>query len=128
MCILFFFFYSLSDRFLRWGMAMVFAVNEMNDNPMLLPNVTLKYAVHDVCFYIPRETKTALKILGPNFITTGIDGSGPQALIGAIRENSVFSFLPEVNCPSRHMMIKIIYNSINAESNVHALGLWFEIE
>ena len=78
-------------------MAMVFAINEVNDNPMLLTNVTLKYAIHQFCSYKPYKMKTALKILGPNFTTTGIDDSGPRALIGAIRENSVYSFLPEVN-------------------------------
>ena len=77
-------------------MAMVFAVNEVNDNPMLLPNVTLKYAQRDQCFKFNREMETALKILGPNFISTGIDDSGPRALIGTIRVNSVYSFLPEV--------------------------------
>ena len=87
---------SLSDRFLQWVMAMVFSINEVNDNPMLLPNVTLKYTIHDFCFYNRQEIRTVLKILGPNFTTTGIDDGGPQALIGTIREYSVYSFLPEV--------------------------------
>ena len=77
-------------------MAMVFAINQVNDDPMLLPNVTLRYAIHDFCVSERKLIKVALNILGPKFTTTGIDDSGPRALIGTIVEHSVYSFLPEV--------------------------------
>ena len=77
-------------------MAMVFAINQVNDDPMLLPNVTLRYAIHDFCVSERKLIKVALNILGPKFTTTGIDDSGPRALIGTIVDHSVYSFLPEV--------------------------------
>ena len=77
-------------------MAMVFSVGEVNKTPLLLPIATLRYAIYDFCYSGRQETRTALQILGPNFVTTGIDECGPHALIGAIREYSVYSFLPEV--------------------------------
>ena len=77
-------------------MAMVFAINQVNDDPMLLPNVTLRYAIHDFCVSYRKLIKVALNILGPKFTSTGIDDSGPRALIGTIVELSVNSFRPEV--------------------------------
>ncbi|XP_038671349.1 vomeronasal type-2 receptor 1-like [Scyliorhinus canicula] len=56
-----------NDRFnirtYRWMQGMIFAVDEINNNPALLPNITLGYAIYDTCYNIPTAIKDAFAII-----------------------------------------------------------------
>ncbi|KAG2468657.1 CASR protein, partial [Polypterus senegalus] len=51
---------KFSLRSYRWLQAMVFAIKEINENPLLLPNITLGFAIYDSCDVIPRGLEGAL--------------------------------------------------------------------
>uniref|UniRef100_A0A8C4QHD0 Receptor ligand binding region domain-containing protein n=1 Tax=Eptatretus burgeri TaxID=7764 RepID=A0A8C4QHD0_EPTBU len=48
---------------LQWAITMVFAIQEINHNETLLPNITLGYDIRDSCFAIPKIIETGLKWL-----------------------------------------------------------------
>ncbi|XP_078524813.1 extracellular calcium-sensing receptor-like [Lissotriton helveticus] len=70
----------------QWVQAMVFAIEEINDNSELLPNITLGFQIYDSCTVLQRALKGALWILSglgepaPNYwCRTGLP---PAAVIG----------------------------------------------
>ncbi|XP_064408867.1 extracellular calcium-sensing receptor-like [Latimeria chalumnae] len=52
-------------RYYRWVQSMIFAIEEINQNPNLLPNITLGYGIYDTCFLV----STALE--GSMWLITG---------------------------------------------------------
>ncbi|XP_078524816.1 extracellular calcium-sensing receptor-like [Lissotriton helveticus] len=52
----------VSDNY-QWLQAMVFAIEEINKNPNLLPNITLGFWIHDSCMILERALKGALWML-----------------------------------------------------------------
>ncbi|XP_072003849.1 vomeronasal type-2 receptor 26-like [Engystomops pustulosus] len=63
-------------RFYRYVMAFIFAIDEINKNPDILPNMTLGYHVYDSCNNVNKAIDSALQILSgpgdqiPNFCST----------------------------------------------------------
>ncbi|KAE8628258.1 hypothetical protein XENTR_v10007428 [Xenopus tropicalis] len=50
-------------RFIRHLTGFLFAVNEINKNPDLLPNITLGFQIHDTCYGEDLSMESALRIL-----------------------------------------------------------------
>ncbi|CAL8373975.1 unnamed protein product [Gadus morhua 'NCC'] len=54
---------GFDDRAFRWMMTMIFAVEEINRNPALLPGVTLGYHIMDSCDHIHTSLNALLSLL-----------------------------------------------------------------
>ncbi|KAJ1080425.1 hypothetical protein NDU88_000630 [Pleurodeles waltl] len=53
-------------EYYRWLQAMVFATEEINQNPHILPNISLGYRIYDSCTILQRSLEGTLQILtGP---------------------------------------------------------------
>uniref|UniRef100_A0A8C4Q5Z2 G-protein coupled receptors family 3 profile domain-containing protein n=1 Tax=Eptatretus burgeri TaxID=7764 RepID=A0A8C4Q5Z2_EPTBU len=52
-------------RAFRWAIAVMFAVNEINHNDDLLPNITLGYFIGDSCFGVPQTVQASLHFMDP---------------------------------------------------------------
>ncbi|XP_078059573.1 extracellular calcium-sensing receptor-like [Mustelus asterias] len=62
---------EFSQTGLRWALTMVFAIEEINGNPDLLPNITLGYKIFDSCDSPSEGLKGAFKLLnGKDRITS----------------------------------------------------------
>ncbi|XP_043942658.1 extracellular calcium-sensing receptor-like [Protopterus annectens] len=86
----------------RFFVAVMFAVNEINRNRHLLPNVTLGYTVYDSCFLEARALEVTMKLL------------------------SGVSFVPNYHCGGHSMPFVIIGDSPSTSSLVMArlLGIY----
>lgn len=56
-------FFRLNLRALRWSQAMIFFIDEINRNPVLLPNITLGYRIYDTCWTVALSARTALSVV-----------------------------------------------------------------
>uniref|UniRef100_UPI00398F36B2 extracellular calcium-sensing receptor-like n=1 Tax=Pristiophorus japonicus TaxID=55135 RepID=UPI00398F36B2 len=54
---------SFDLRAFRWTQIMIFAIKEINQDPTLLPNVTLGYRIHDSCASPSHALKAALTLV-----------------------------------------------------------------
>uniref|UniRef100_H3AUD6 G-protein coupled receptors family 3 profile domain-containing protein n=1 Tax=Latimeria chalumnae TaxID=7897 RepID=H3AUD6_LATCH len=52
--------YSFNFRVYRWVQAMIFAIDEINQNPNLLPNITLGFEIYDSCNMIAKALEGSL--------------------------------------------------------------------
>ncbi|XP_073485000.1 extracellular calcium-sensing receptor-like [Aquarana catesbeiana] len=58
---------SFDFRSFRWLRAMIFTVQEINNNPYLLPNTTLGYAIYDTCDNVAETVKEMFELIsGPS--------------------------------------------------------------
>uniref|UniRef100_A0A8C5MW79 G-protein coupled receptors family 3 profile domain-containing protein n=1 Tax=Leptobrachium leishanense TaxID=445787 RepID=A0A8C5MW79_9ANUR len=74
-------------RSLRWARAMMFAIDEINKDKNILPNITLGYQIFDTCFTISKSVEGTLSFLTgqnethPNFRCSA--GAPLAAVVGA---------------------------------------------
>uniref|UniRef100_A0A8C4Q2I4 G-protein coupled receptors family 3 profile domain-containing protein n=1 Tax=Eptatretus burgeri TaxID=7764 RepID=A0A8C4Q2I4_EPTBU len=52
-------------------MAMIFAIKEVNNDPMLLPNVTLGYMIYEACFNTHKAVKATVSFIGCHSFSIG---------------------------------------------------------
>uniref|UniRef100_A0A8C4TGT9 G-protein coupled receptors family 3 profile domain-containing protein n=1 Tax=Erpetoichthys calabaricus TaxID=27687 RepID=A0A8C4TGT9_ERPCA len=78
-------FFSFDPRSFRWAQTMRFAIKEINENPHLLPNITLGYKIYDSCATHVAALRATLTLLnGPENVQSEFClGSSPvKAIIG----------------------------------------------
>uniref|UniRef100_A0A8C4R0C6 G-protein coupled receptors family 3 profile domain-containing protein n=1 Tax=Eptatretus burgeri TaxID=7764 RepID=A0A8C4R0C6_EPTBU len=82
--------YRLKPIQLQWAMTMVFAIDEINKDDSLLPNITLGYFIFDSCFSITKLMEYVLTEIRKNIETSDInEESYSPAIVGPF--NSEFS-------------------------------------
>uniref|UniRef100_A0A3Q1G9L2 Extracellular calcium-sensing receptor-like n=1 Tax=Acanthochromis polyacanthus TaxID=80966 RepID=A0A3Q1G9L2_9TELE len=94
--------YIVDSRELRFSRAMIFAIEEINNSPELLPGITLGYQIYDSCASVPGTIKVAFQL------TNGLD----------------VVFHPSDNCSQSGMVLAIIGDSGSTLSiSISRLGL-----
>ena len=64
-------------------MAMIFAIEEVNNNHLLLPNVTLGYMIYDACFNTHKAVKATVSFIGSEIAQMQENICKPRAIIGS---------------------------------------------
>uniref|UniRef100_UPI00358E5E1B extracellular calcium-sensing receptor-like isoform X2 n=1 Tax=Myxine glutinosa TaxID=7769 RepID=UPI00358E5E1B len=100
---------SFNARRLRWAVSVVFALDEINQHPTLLPNMTLGYVIFNSCFGMSRVEDAMLRFLGPpvaNEVNDAVDekcpisavlGSSGSTLSSAMNELLALQSVPQVS-------------------------------
>uniref|UniRef100_UPI00358F0633 extracellular calcium-sensing receptor-like n=1 Tax=Myxine glutinosa TaxID=7769 RepID=UPI00358F0633 len=76
---------NFDPRALRWALTMVYTIEKINQNPHILPNITLGYIIYDSCYVVPKALEASLAFVRrrawPN--AKGDDVCTPHAIIGS---------------------------------------------
>ncbi|XP_061493103.1 vomeronasal type-2 receptor 1-like isoform X2 [Rhineura floridana] len=71
----------------RWVKAMIHAINDINKDPDLLPNITLGYQIYDTCYTMSKTVENSLAFLTGQNETTPVfrcsSGAPLAAVVGA---------------------------------------------
>ncbi|KAG2462795.1 CASR protein, partial [Polypterus senegalus] len=69
----------------KWAHAMIFAIEEINQDPMLLPNITLGYRLYDNCLRLQVALRAAMNLIGGlNDSVPDNDCRGPPPVVGIV--------------------------------------------
>ncbi|XP_051580758.1 extracellular calcium-sensing receptor-like [Myxocyprinus asiaticus] len=69
--------------------AMVFAIDEINKNPSLLPNITLGYHLYDNCVTLGMAFRAAIALIsGTEESLTNLNCTGPPPVIGIVGDSN----------------------------------------
>ena len=60
--------YRFNFRGFRWLQAMIFAIDEINNSSILLPNITLGYKIFDTCNTVSKALEATLSFVAQNKI------------------------------------------------------------
>uniref|UniRef100_A0A8C4RC62 Receptor ligand binding region domain-containing protein n=1 Tax=Eptatretus burgeri TaxID=7764 RepID=A0A8C4RC62_EPTBU len=80
---------NFNSGIFRWLVAMIFAIVEVNNDPLLLPNVTLGYMIYEACFNTHKAVKATISFIGSEIAQMQENICKPRAIIGS--ESSSFS-------------------------------------
>ncbi|XP_039596727.1 extracellular calcium-sensing receptor-like [Polypterus senegalus] len=76
---------SLDFEVFQWAHAMIFAIEEINQDPMLLPNITLGYRLYDNCLRLQVALRAAMNLIGGlNDSVPDNDCRGPPPVVGIV--------------------------------------------
>ena len=64
-------------------MAMIFAIVEVNNDPLLLPNITLGYMIYEACFNTHKAVKATVSFIGSEIAQMQENICKPRAIIGS---------------------------------------------
>ncbi len=68
---------------------MAFAINEINKNPSLLPNITLGYHLYDNCVMLGMAFRAAISLVsGTEKSSSNLNCTGPPPVIGIVGDPS----------------------------------------
>ena len=62
---------------------MVFATKEVNNNPLLFPNISLGFMIYDICLNTHKAVKATVSFLGSDIIPVQENICKPRAIIGS---------------------------------------------
>jgi len=65
-------------------MAMIFAIVEVNNDPLLLPNITLGYMIYEACFNTHKAVKATVSFIGSEIAQMQENICKPRAIIGSV--------------------------------------------
>ncbi|XP_043932265.1 extracellular calcium-sensing receptor-like [Protopterus annectens] len=105
---------GFSFRAYRWVQSMVFAIEEINENPALLPNLTLGFRIYDTCLTVARTLHGTLWMLTgndvpvPNYHCHGHTPS-PSAAAAIIGDSSSSCAVPMAQVLELYLHPQISY-------------------
>ncbi|XP_020383216.2 extracellular calcium-sensing receptor-like [Rhincodon typus] len=79
---------SFQFRPFRWALAMVFAIEEINNDTALLPGVTLGYRIYDSCKLTQLSLKAAMAFLNKPEANASSDNCKSSSIVSAIVADS----------------------------------------
>lgn len=113
--------FLLSSRYnfrgFRWLQAMIFAIEEINSSPALLPNMTLGYRIFDTCNTVSKALEATLSFVAQNKIdslnldefcncsqhipsTIAVVGATGSGISTAVANLLGLFYIPQVSWPS----------------------------
>lgn len=98
---------SFQERSVRWLQAVVFAVEEINRSPTLLPGVRLGYHIMDSCSRYPHSLKAAFSMISGGNKTCGT--SRPAKLLIGDSSSTQSILLSRTLSPLQIALVRLYY-------------------
>lgn len=97
---------SFQERTFRWFQAIVFAVEEINQSPSLLPGVKLGYHIMDSCFRYPHSLTAAVSMISGGNKTCG--PTKPAKLLIGDSSSTQSILLSKTLIPLKIAMVRLL--------------------